>query len=30
MIHIQDLANHIDAQLKKGRDLLEQMKCGSQ
>jgi hypothetical protein len=29
MIHIQDLANHIDAQLKKGRDLLEQMKSGS-
>ena len=30
MIHIQDLANHIDAQLKKGRDLLEQMKNGCQ
>lgn len=29
MIHIQDLANHIDAQLKKGRDLLEQMKSDS-
>nr|WP_322874160.1 pyocin activator PrtN family protein [Klebsiella quasipneumoniae] len=29
MIHIQDLANHIDAQLKKGRDLLEQMKGDS-
>lgn len=28
MIHIQDLANHIDAQLKKGRGLLEQMKSG--
>ncbi|HGX9884192.1 TPA: pyocin activator PrtN family protein [Klebsiella pneumoniae] len=26
MIHIQDLADHIDAQLKKGRDLLEKMK----
>ncbi|PLN33583.1 pyocin activator protein PrtN, partial [Klebsiella michiganensis] len=25
-IHIQDLADHIDAQLKKGRDLLEKMK----
>lgn len=29
MIHIQDLANHIDAQLKKGRDLLEQMQSGN-
>lgn len=29
MIHIQDLANHIDEQLKKGRDLLEQMKTAN-
>lgn len=29
MIHIQDLADHIDAQLKKGRDLLEQMQSGN-
>ena len=29
MIHIQDLANHIDEQLQKGRDLLEQMKIAN-
>ncbi|WP_024557629.1 pyocin activator PrtN family protein [Franconibacter pulveris 1160] len=26
MIHIQDLANHIDEQLKRGRALMEQMR----
>lgn len=29
MIHIQDLANHIDEQLQKSRDLLEQMKIAN-